>query len=55
MKPSATFFRAGLCLLLSLQLLFPASSWAATGSRDLVVEEMKDTVTLWVLAIGVSE
>lgn len=54
MKPITTFFRTGLCLLLSLQLLFPAAPWAAEGSRDLIVEEMKDTVALWVLSIGVS-
>lgn len=50
-----SFFKAGLCLLLSLQLLFPGATWAATGSRDLAVEEMKDTAALWVLAIGVSD
>ena len=55
MKPIATFFHTGLCLLLSLQLLFPATSWTETGSRDLVVEDMKDSVALWVLAIGVSK
>ena len=55
MKRIATLSRIGLCLSFVLQLLFPASFWAAARSRDLVVEEMKDTVALWVLAIGVSE
>jgi len=54
MRSIPSFFKAGLCLLLSLQLAFPAGIRAAEDRRDLVVEELKEKAALWVLAIGVS-
>jgi len=47
--------RFGLCVLLSLQLAWPASLWAEALKRDLQVEDLKQGVTLWVLAVGVSQ
>jgi len=51
--------RGGLSLLLSAQLAMPGAVAASQGGRDLQVEELvqdqKESATLWVLAIGVSE
>ena len=59
MKRIINGFRLGLCLLLSLQLSFPAGAWAAKSGRDLqveeLVEEFREGTTLWVLSIGVSK
>lgn len=64
MKQSLVVTRKGLCLLLVLNFIFPACAWKDTvrrsrgyeaASRDLVIEEMKEGATLWVLAIGVSK
>jgi uncharacterized caspase-like protein len=49
------YLRAALCTLLSLLLAWPASFWAETLKRDLQVEDLKQGVTLWVLAVGVSQ
>jgi uncharacterized caspase-like protein len=43
------------CLLLCLQLALPAALWPEALKRDLQVEDLKVGVTLWVLAVGVSQ
>lgn len=48
------YWRAGLCLVLALQLVMPAGVWAV-DSRDLQIEKLKEGAALWVLAIGVSK
>ena len=47
--------RVAICLLLCLQLMLPAALWAEALTRDLKVEDLKQGVTLWVLAVGVSQ
>jgi len=58
MKQLFAYLRAGLCVLLVCQLIFPIRSWGATG-RDLMVEglvdEFKEETVLWVMSVGVSQ
>ena len=53
--PRVGWYRFPVCLLLCLQLALPAASWAEPLTRDLKVEDLKQGVTLWVLAVGVSQ
>lgn len=50
-----TSARKIVCFLLTLQLAVPAVVWSEGLKRDLQVEDLRSGVTLWVLAVGVSQ